>query len=102
MMHYVNITDHVNHDSALFCIPHHFTCLLGEVEGVWKDVYVGRPLQLVSTVGGDVELYVVPFQKGHLGFGVLFPKWQFLVTETDPGTDATWKRVILWVQKVGE
>ena len=60
---------------------------------------IGGSLQLVSAVGGDVELYVVPLQKGHLGLCVLFPKWQFLVTETDPGTDTTWKRVILWGQK---
>lgn len=46
---------------------YHFTGLLGEVEGVWENVNVGSPLKLVSAVGGDVELYVVSLQKGHLG-----------------------------------
>lgn len=70
--------------------PHHFTGLLGEVEGVWEDVNVGSPLQLVSAVSGDVELYVVSLQKSHLGLCVLLAKRQFLISETNPGTDTTW------------
>lgn len=42
-----------------FYNSHHFTGLLGEAEGVWEDVDVGGSLQLISTVGGDVELYVI-------------------------------------------
>lgn len=48
------------------CIPHHFTGLLREGEGVWEDVYVRGSLQLVSAVRGDVELDVISLQQCHL------------------------------------
>lgn len=79
-------------------IHYHFTGLLGEVEGVWEDVDVSCSLQLVSAVGGDVELYVISLQQSHLGLCVLLAKWQLLVVKTNPGTDATWQRVVLWEQ----
>lgn len=69
---------------------HHFAGLLGEVEGVWEDVDVGSPLQLVSAVGGNVELYVISLQQGHLGLCVLLAKWQLLVSEANAGTDTAW------------
>lgn len=78
-----------------FLITHHFTGLLGEVEGVGEDVDVGGPLQLVPAVGGDVELNVVALQKGHFGLCVLLAERQLLVVETDAGTDPAWKGVVL-------
>ena len=69
---------------------HHLTGLLGEVEGVVQDVDVGGPLQLVTTVGGDVELHVVSLQQGHLRLGVLLPKQKLFVLKTDPGRYAAW------------
>lgn len=80
-------------------IFHHFTSLLGEVEGVWEDVDVGGPFKLISAVGGDVELYVISFQQRHLGLCVLLTKWEFLLSETNPSSDATRKRVILLGQE---
>lgn len=80
----------------LFLGSHHFPGLLGEVEGVWQDVDVGRPLQLIPAVGGDVELDVIALQQGHLGLGVLLPKRKLLVGKTDPGSDAARQRVVLW------
>lgn len=50
---------HSNAGGIPFYNSHHFTGLLGEAEGVWEDVDVGGSLQLISTVGGDVELYVI-------------------------------------------
>lgn len=79
--------------------PHHFSGLLGEVEGIWENVDVGRPLQLVSAVGGDVELDVISLQQGHFGLGVLLPEWKLLVGETNTGTDSAWQRVVLWQQE---
>lgn len=74
---------------------HHFTGLLSEAEGIGLDVDVGSPLQLISTVRGDVELNVVSLQKRHLGLCVLLTERQFLVGETNAGTDAARQRVIL-------
>lgn len=71
-------------------VPHHLSGLLGEAEGVREDVDVGGPLQLVSAVGGDVELHVVSLQQGHFGLGVLLTEQQLLVGKADPGTDAAW------------
>lgn len=86
--------------SFYFCLnAHHFPGLLGEVEGVGQDVDVGRPLQLVPAVGGDVELDVVALQQGHLGLGVLLPKWKLLVVEADPGGDSSRQRVVLRREK---
>lgn len=79
--------------------PHHFAGLLGEVEGIWEDVDVGRPLQLVPAVGGDVELDVISLQQCHFGLGVLLPEWKLLVGETNAGTDPAWQRVVLWQQE---
>lgn len=79
---------------------YHFTILLGELESVWQDFDVGSPLKLVSAISRDVELYVVSFQKSHLGLCVLLAKWQFLVIETHPYTDTTRQRVILWKQSL--
>lgn len=42
---------------------------------------------------------VVSLQKGHLGLCVLLTKRQFLVSKTNPGTDTTWQRVILWKEE---
>lgn len=80
---------------------HHFPGLLGEVEGVGQDVDVGRPLQLVPAVGGDVELDVIALQQGHLGLGVFLPKRKLLVVEADPGGDSSRQRVVLQRQNVG-
>lgn len=74
---------------------HHFTSLLGEVEGVWEDVDVRGPFQLISAVGGDVELYVIALQQRHLGLCVFLAKWEFLLSEPNPSSDTTRKRVIL-------